>query len=534
MTSANITEALFFTQVTPKQTEQAAAPANDQFKNILAKQTESVKKPEAGKTGIGKSETEKAATVKQEQAVKHTRAKTVLSNQSDSVEATPATEQSVEEIGADMEKLEDDIEALSADIMACIAEIFGAAPNQVEAFAEQQGMEPNELLDMEILGEFTRQFAEVENPLELLTNEQAFQNFKDVMEFAQTGLESLSEQYQLPIKEIQAVAIQNVVVQDSFESSVQVVGNGAISLETELIAEESNVSVTDQFGYMEDAELLDTGKVTRLDEKNIPSESLEEGTGVMEITQHPQTKQSSQGMQQEEQGNADSSFSRNQFEANTKTQTKTVNMHSDATNAANTVPKAQTKGTSVDVTQTGGKFVLNPLEQPFQPTQNILSYEGTDSRISTEDIMRQLMDYMKVSVKPDASDLEMQLHPQSLGNVQIHIANKEGTITAQFTTENEAVRATLEGQMIQLKERFEEQGIKVETIEVTVETHSFDQNLGQNQSQGEEGYNGQQRKVTRSILDTSISEEEMELLSDEDKLKLRMMESNGNQVDYKA
>ena len=130
--------------------------------------------------------------------------------------------------------------------------------------------------------------------------------------------------------------------------------------------------------------------------------------------------------------------------------------------------------------------------------------------------------------------MEMQLHPQSLGNVQIHIANKEGTITAQFTTENEAVRATLEGQMIQLKERFEEQGIKVETIEVTVETHSFDQNLGQNQSQGEEDYNGQQRKATRSILDTSLSEEEMELLSDEDKLKLRMMESNGNQVDYKA
>ena len=537
MTSANITETLFFTQVTPKQTEQAAAPANDQFKNILAKQTESVKKPEAGKTEIGKSEAEKTETVKYEQAVENARPKTVLSKKSDSVESTPSTEQSLEEIGADMQMLEDDIDALSTDIMACIAEIFGATPNQVETFAEQQGIEPNELLDMEILGEFTRQFAEVENPLELLTNEQAFQNFKDVMEFAKTGLESLSEQYQLPIKEIQAVAIQNVVVQDSFEGSVQVVGNGAISLEAEMIAEESNITVTNQFGYMEDAELLDTNRVTELGEKEISSENLEDGAEAMEATQHPQTKQSSQGMQQEEQGNADSSYSHNQFEANTKTQTKTVNIHSDATNAtntANTVSKAQTKDTSIDVTQTGGRFVFNPLEQPFQETQNILSYEGTDSRISTEDIMRQLMDYMKVSVKPDASDLEMQLHPQSLGNVQIHIANKEGTITAQFTTENEAVRATLEGQMIQLKERFEEQGIKVETIEVTVETHSFDQNLGQNQSQGEEGYNGQQRKATRSILDTSLSEEEMELLSDEDRLKLRMMESNGNQVDYKA
>ena len=88
--------------------------------------------------------------------------------------------------------------------------------------------------------------------------------------------------------------------------------------------------------------------------------------------------------------------------------------------------------------------------------------------------------------------------------------------------------------MIQLKERFEEQGIKVEHIEVTVETHSFDQNLGQNQERSEEGFAGQQRKATRSLLNASLSEDELELLGDEDRLKLQMMETNGNQVDYKV
>ena len=125
--------------------------------------------------------------------------------------------------------------------------------------------------------------------------------------------------------------------------------------------------------------------------------------------------------------------------------------------------------------------------------------------------MRQIMDYMKVSVKADSSDLEMQLHPQSLGTLHVQVASKNGVVTANFITQNETVKAALESQMVQLKESFAEQGVKVEAIEVTVQTHPFEQNLEQgrgNQSDQESGAGVSRRRTRRINLNTAFVEDE--------------------------
>ena len=155
--------------------------------------------------------------------------------------------------------------------------------------------------------------------------------------------------------------------------------------------------------------------------------------------------------------------------------------------------------------------------------------------VDTQDIMRQIMDYMKVSVKPDSSDLEMQLHPQSLGTLHIQMAAKNGVVTANFITENETVKAALESQMVQLKENFTEQGIKVEAIEVTVQTHQFEQNLeqGRDGSGSREAEAGVGRRRTRRInLNTAFAEEEPQ--TEEDRITADMMSANGNTVDFTA
>jgi len=129
--------------------------------------------------------------------------------------------------------------------------------------------------------------------------------------------------------------------------------------------------------------------------------------------------------------------------------------------------------------------------------------------------------------------MELQLHPASLGNLRIQIAAKEGVITATFTTENETVRAALESQLITLKENFEQQGVKVEAVEVTVASHAFEQNLN-----GDESHAGEQaepekkrgaRRISLSELTADGLEEE---LSDEDRIVAEMMKENGNTVDY--
>lgn len=161
---------------------------------------------------------------------------------------------------------------------------------------------------------------------------------------------------------------------------------------------------------------------------------------------------------------------------------------------------------------------------------------GSDVReADTQDIMRQIMDYMRVQVRSDVSSLEMQLHPENLGTLQIHVAAKGGVLTANFVAQNEAVKAALESQMVQLKESFEEQGVKVEAIEVTVQTHEFEQNLeqgrGRQSQESTEGKRSRTRRINLNGLEEAGLPEELE---QEDRITAEMMAANGTTVDYTA
>ena len=151
----------------------------------------------------------------------------------------------------------------------------------------------------------------------------------------------------------------------------------------------------------------------------------------------------------------------------------------------------------------------------------------------TREIMNQIMDYMRVQIKPEMTQLEMQLHPESLGNVNVHIASKEGVITAQFTAQNETVRAALESQIVQLRETFAEQGVKVEAIEVSVQANGFRQEYEGSRERENTAEDGKKKAARRINLGNPelLSEE---TLSEEEQLAVSMMEANGNTVDYTA
>lgn len=154
--------------------------------------------------------------------------------------------------------------------------------------------------------------------------------------------------------------------------------------------------------------------------------------------------------------------------------------------------------------------------------------------VSTEDIMNQIMDYMKINLRGGLQELEMQLHPASLGNVNVQIASKDGVITAHFTAQNEVVKNAIETQLIQLKTQFEEQGIKVNEVEVTVAEHRFEENFaGNEEHQGEQqaGSKKNRRKINLNELNPEEMPEDMD---DSEKIAADMMARSGNTVDYTA
>ena len=212
-----------------------------------------------------------------------------------------------------------------------------------------------------------------------------------------------------------------------------------------------------------------------------------------------------------------------------KIQAPVQNTQEEKTKDSGNRHESQTAG------QQGNLLLQNLKEENFlSGLQQASQTEGTQTT-DTQDIMHQIMDYMKVSVKADSSDLEMQLHPQSLGTLHVQVASKNGVVTANFITQNETVKAALESQMVQLKESFAEQGVKVEAIEVTVQTHSFEQNLEQgrgNQSDQESGAGVSRRRTRRINLNTAFVEDEPQ--TEEDRIAADIMSANGNTVDFTA
>ena len=154
--------------------------------------------------------------------------------------------------------------------------------------------------------------------------------------------------------------------------------------------------------------------------------------------------------------------------------------------------------------------------------------------ISAQDIYEQVMSNLKLTMKADMTQMEMELHPASLGNVRVQVAAKDGVITASFTTENESVKAALETQVLTLKNQLEEQGIKVEAVEVTVGSHAFERNLSEN-GEGSGNPEGENNKSKPRSIDLSrLSEDDIESLGDEDRVMADMMAREGNTVNYLA
>lgn len=162
-------------------------------------------------------------------------------------------------------------------------------------------------------------------------------------------------------------------------------------------------------------------------------------------------------------------------------------------------------------------FEGNSLAQNFSEAIKDVNLEAVTEELDVkpEEIIRQIVDEIRTTVKPDMTSMEMQLNPEHLGRINLQIVSKGGTVTANIMAQNEAVKEAIESQVTQLKETLESQGVKVEAIEVTVGSREFNQNLDENNN-GEEQHK-QKKHISKEELDeingvTTINEEDDEEL----------------------
>lgn len=391
----------------------------------------------------------------------------------------------------DAEEMEEAVEAAAGAMVETIAETFDMTAEEVEQVMDELGMTALDLLNPENLTQLVANINPETDAFSIMTNEELFTDLKGLMDTAEEFTNQLAEQFGITKEELTAFvdAMKQQIPADTNEGIFENVTDP--SVDTRETPAEIPVEVV-----VENTE--ETSAVVKAEEPTVQAakpetKEAEPIQDSLRSTVLPETKET-------ETGKRETSENKNEFQ------------HSEGKNF--------------------GQQVVNQLAQAVENVTAETTTYGADG----QEILRQITDYIKVHVGQETTEMELQLHPASLGNIKVQIASNGGVLTATFTTENETVKAALEGQMLQLKESFEQQGLKVENVEVNVSAQGFDRNLDQQEQNQQNPFDtkankGKTRRLRLNDLD-EIPEEGNEELSEGERIAADMMRQNGNQVDY--
>lgn len=371
------------------------------------------------------------------------------------------------------------------EVMKEVAKELDVTQEEVERAMEELGLSAYSLLDPSNLTQLVLTLSGEQDATALLTDESLFASLQNLLGIAAEMKSGLMQELELTSEDMQAL-LEAMEAGEELQTGENVIPEVKADSEDVMAKEDAPQIIVDVKAGGEDIKLTadEKGNVTGTVEV-IPSDAEE---SVTDKSADSQDKSSRDGK----------------------------------------------NGQSESMMHTGGQLLDALLQDKVQAAEGTFEQTGVFFSEQTQDIMNQIMDYMKIQLKPGMEQLEMQLHPESLGTVHVQLTTKGGEVTAQFQVQNETVKAAIESQIVTLQESLKEQGVKVQAVQVTVENHGFESNLWQGQGREENASSQNGRKAPRRInlndLDGLFEEE----VSEEDLLTARMMEANGNTVDYTA
>lgn len=376
----------------------------------------------------------------------------------------------------------------TAQIVSEIAEVMNVTETEVIQAIDELGLEFSDLLDSSNMTDIITKISGAEDSISLLTDENLYSKLGELQEFV-----SASEQNLMNELDLSQEALNEILNQS--EEPIETKTLSELNMLSEDMTQNPEVSIEGMKDY----------KVTTVQNgEEITTEvKVDDASGAQSVSAHI-TAQSTE----EEQGNPSK-------------ENGEENKHSDADSEHMQVFSQELQKNN-DINM--------PVENNFD--EAMASRESEAGRIAN-----QIMESMKINLKNEVSSLEMNLHPASLGSVRVNLTSQNGQITAQFIAQNETVRAAIESQVVQLTNQLEDQGIKVESVEVAVADHKFEHQGGENPGQNtpDRGYGkpkaGRIRRIDLSALN---GEEDLEELEESDRIAAEMMAHNGNKVDYTA
>ncbi len=225
-----------------------------------------------------------------------------------------------------------------------------------------------------------------------------------------------------------------------------------------------------------------------------------------------------QGLNPDGQQNQQS-FPQEETEVVAAPQVQTQPVENEETNFTSRMDAAQAANVSNIQTQPTDNVVQTPAQQNVSQTR-------TDYQIN-----QQIVEQARLLRNAENTEMVIKLNPRHLGDLTLKVAvNSNGGVTATFHTDNAQVRAMLETSMIQLQKELNEQGIKVDSVEV--QTGLSDGQLPEGQSQGYYQQQQEQQNVRSQQIDLKDFEDDVENLAAEpvNKATEVIRDSEGNKI----
>lgn len=367
-------------------------------------------------------------------------------------------------------ELEDAGKEIISEVMESLKTQFDVSDEDIQAAMETLGIGMQDLLNPESLQSLIGEINGVTDPMSLVTDETLYSQMKTVLDTLNTTVESVANDLEM--------------TKEDFIQQLE-----KLQTESEPVPTQPSTDNT----------MADNG-VT------ISDDGQDDKEPVIIVKDERPTQETTQ---------------------ETTPETETVDAKEEVPEVKTENKESGTEGQNFTGSGENGKTLFQNLVKEVETS----SFQSTTS---TEDIMKQIVEQIKITAKPETTSMELELNPASLGKVSVQIESKNGAVTAQFSAQNEAVKAAIEGQLVNLKDSLAEQGVKVEAVEVTIASHEFERNLSQGNENGEKnsektnGVVGGKRRRQINLLDENEEEE----LSEEDTIEKEMMVQNGNTVSY--
>lgn len=375
--------------------------------------------------------------------------------------------------GSESVKDEEQVIVVDEKILNKLSEILGISTDKIMEILSSLSLSISMLQEPENLIKFLQSSFNVENPIQLLSMD----NIKDVMKNITDIAKGINYTDVISIDENMADKLNNILEENKLKD-VTLLGAKDDSIKQKIsnLLEELNGSIKES---SENISVTNNVKVNLNEDNSKLSKNTEELVNIEEIRDIKVSNQETGYYQGNQQNNKNSN--------------------------ENLLLGEKVLESVVKQSDNQEIFSISEVNSNTKVFNASLPKTQVLKNINTSDVIAQIMEKLKVSVKPDLSEVKILLRPEQLGEVSLKIATQNGIITAQFIAESQKVKEIIESNFNQLRDMLSEQGVDVGALEVNVSNSDEEKTtynmFEQNSEKGEKRIN--------DLIENSFEKEEL-------------------------